>query len=98
MWKISVDGTDFEINEPIPFSTKWFSKKHNGPGLRYEIALALYSNQVVWFSGPHPCGEFSDLKTFQSCGLKGLLVLSNEKAIADGTYMDGSVSGKGKGS
>jgi len=98
MWKISVDGTDFEINEPIPFSTKWFSKKHNGPGLRYEIALALYSNQVVWFSGPHPCGAFSDLKTFQSCGLKGLLVLSNEKAIADGTYMDGSVSGKGKGS
>jgi hypothetical protein len=93
-----VDGTDFQINEPFPFNSKWYSKKFNGPGLRYEIALALYSDQVVWFSGPHPCGEYSDLKTYQSCGLRALLIASNERAIADGTYMDGSVSGKEKGS
>jgi len=98
MWKISVDGTDFDINEPGPWNKKWYSHKHNGPGLRYEIGLALFSNQVVWYSGPHPCGTFSDLKIFQECGLKSLLVLSNEKAIADGTYQDGSVSGKAKGS
>jgi len=30
---VSVDGTDFRIQEPIPFDAKWFSHKFNGPGL-----------------------------------------------------------------
>ena len=30
---VSIDGTDFRIQEPKPFSSKWFSKKFKGPGI-----------------------------------------------------------------
>ena len=36
---ISLDGTDFRIQEPTPFDPKWFSHKFKGPGLRYEIGV-----------------------------------------------------------
>ena len=29
---ISLDGTDFNIQEPSPFDPKWFSHKFEGPG------------------------------------------------------------------
>jgi hypothetical protein len=38
---VIVDGTDFRINEPTDFSTKWFSHKFKGPGLRYEVAISI---------------------------------------------------------
>lgn len=96
-FKISVDGVDFRIKEPIPFDPKWYSHKFNGPGVRYEIALAIYSDNIVWFSGPYPCGEESDLHIFKSRGLQNLLKMANERCIADGTYKTSQVSGKGKG-
>ena len=38
---VSVDGVDFEIEEPYPYerewSRRWFSPKFKGPGLRYEV-------------------------------------------------------------
>jgi len=40
---ISVDGTDFTITEPTPFSPIWFSHKTNGPAIRYEVALSVRS-------------------------------------------------------
>ena len=42
----SLDGTDFRIREPSPFSTKWWSFKFNGPGLRYEIAIEAESSNI----------------------------------------------------
>jgi hypothetical protein len=38
---ITVDGTDFRLNEPTDFSTKWFSHKFKGPGVRYEVAISI---------------------------------------------------------
>jgi hypothetical protein len=38
---VTVDGTDFRINEPTDFSTKWFSHKFKDPGLRYEVAISI---------------------------------------------------------
>lgn len=32
---VSIDGTDFRIYEPTPFSPRWFSHKFKGPGLQY---------------------------------------------------------------
>mmetsp|Transcript_13389 Transcript_13389/g.25135 ORF Transcript_13389/g.25135 Transcript_13389/m.25135 type:complete len:299 (-) Transcript_13389:59-955(-) len=96
-FKISVDGVDFRIKEPIPFDPKWYSHKFNGSGVRYEIALAIYSDNIVWFSGPYPCGEESDLHIFKHRGLQSLLKMANERCIADGTYKTSQVSGKGKG-
>ena len=34
--KITVDGTDFRIQEPAMFDPKWYSHKFRGPGLRYK--------------------------------------------------------------
>eukprot|EP00171_Calliarthron_tuberculosum_P022157 IDg22157t1 len=45
---VSVDGTDCSIEEPYPRSTKWYSHKINGPGLRYEIGLSLLHSTIVW--------------------------------------------------
>jgi hypothetical protein len=30
---VSVDGTDFRIHEPSPFSPRWYSHKFKGAGL-----------------------------------------------------------------
>ena len=38
---MSVDGTDFLINEPKPFDNCWFSHKFRGPGLRYEVEVSI---------------------------------------------------------
>ena len=40
---ITVDGTDFKIKEPTPFSPTWYSQKHNGPGLRYEVGICIHT-------------------------------------------------------
>ena len=58
---VSVDGTDFCIMEPWPFSTKWWSHKFNGPGLRYEIVVCMQTGWIVMVNGPHPCGDWPDL-------------------------------------
>ena len=38
---VTVDGTDFEIQQPKPFSKIWYDDKHNGPGVRYEVAVSI---------------------------------------------------------
>ena len=37
---VSIDGTDFRIQEPSPFSSSWYSHKFKGPGV-------LYGNNVT---------------------------------------------------
>ena len=43
---ISVDGTDFRIQEPMSFSKEWSkqsdSHKFNGPGLRFEVGCQAF--------------------------------------------------------
>lgn len=58
---VSLDGTDFEIREPIPFNKKWYSHKFKGPGIRYELSLSIVEGDIVWASGGFPCGEWNDL-------------------------------------
>jgi hypothetical protein len=49
---LTLDCTDCKINEPFPFSTKWLSVKFRGPGMKYEVAIAIYSNNICWGNGP----------------------------------------------
>ena len=84
---MTVDGTDFSIEEPIPFNKKWYSHKFKGPGLRYEIGVCIQTGWLVWVHGPYPCGRFNDIKIFLKY-LQGLL-LPDEKVVADGGYRDG---------
>lgn len=40
-YKILVDGTDFIIHEPSPFSPEWYSHKFRGLGWRYEVGVSV---------------------------------------------------------
>ena len=87
---ITVDGTDFQIQEPGTdddvegFDSKWYSIKFKAAGVRYEVGVSLYNSSIAWLKGPFPCGEYPDDKIFG-------LFLSNklkkkEKVIADKGY------------
>jgi hypothetical protein len=56
-----------------------------GPGVRYEIGVAISTGHIVSFHGPFPCGEFPDLKFFR-LGMKNQLG-PGEKVIADDGYI-----------
>jgi hypothetical protein len=52
-----VDGTDFHIREPEPFDPEWYTKKFNGPGVRYEVGIAIQTGYIVWVNGPFKPGK-----------------------------------------
>jgi hypothetical protein len=79
-----VDGIDCQIEEPIPFSRKWYSHKFSGPGVRYELGVAINTGDIVSLHGPFPCGEYPDITIFR-LGLKTMLG-PGEKVIADRGY------------
>ena len=83
---VTVDGTDFKINEPTPFSSKWFSHKFNHAGLRYEIGICIKTGWIVWINGPYPPGHWPDLAISRD-GLNQALE-PWEKFLADGGYAD----------
>ena len=95
---MTVDGVDFRIEEPTPFSKKWFSHKFHGPGLRYELGVCIQTGDIVSFNGPFPYREFPDLKICR-VGMKKKLV-PGECVITDCGYKGdglGSSEGDGKG-
>lgn len=57
---MTVDGTDFIIMEQHPFDPIWFSHKFKHAALRYEIAISIFSGEIVWVNGPFPAGPFKD--------------------------------------
>ena len=81
-----MDGVDFKITEPQPFSSQWWSHKFNGPALRYEISVSIHSGKFSSIYGPYPPGPFPDLNIFRE-NLKRKL-RANEKAVADRGYRD----------
>eukprot|EP00977_Amphora_coffeiformis_P007617 scaffold1684_cov214-Amphora_coffeaeformis.AAC.1 len=62
---VTVDGTDFEILEPRPFSPGWYSHKFKGPGVRYEVALSINGGDIVHTNGPFMCGHNPDITIFR---------------------------------
>lgn len=85
--KITVDGTDCRIQEPIPFDEKWYSHKFKGAGLRYEVGLCIQTGHIVWKNGPYPCGAFPDINIARDVLVK-LPRFRTEKFLADGGYQD----------
>lgn len=89
--KITVDGTDFRIQEPTPFSLQWFSHKFKSAGLRYEVCINIQNGWIVLVNGPFAAGAWPDIRIAQN-KLVFLLASSEfpyEKALADGGYSDG---------
>ena len=62
---MSVDGTDFRIQNPTQFWKGWYSFKFKGPGVRYEVALSIQSADIVWVNGPFPAGAWPDINIFR---------------------------------
>jgi hypothetical protein len=66
--KVTVDGTNCQIQEPWPFKEVnekwWYSHEFKGPGLRYEVAICIQTGDMVWINGPFMCGNPPDLKIF----------------------------------
>jgi hypothetical protein len=85
---VTVDGTDFRIQEPSPFNPKWYGHKFNGPGLRYEVAISIQTGDIVWVHGPFPCGEWPDLRIAREALVYALD--AGEMYVADGRYHDGN--------
>ena len=83
---MTVDGTDFAIQEPTPFNPGWYSHKFCGPGLRYEVGVAIREPAIVWTNGPFPCGSWPDLKIARDCLLPSLD--DGERIVADSGYKE----------
>jgi hypothetical protein len=64
----SVDGTHAFTNEPrdpnVRKNPKWYSHKDNNPGINYEIALHLWTQQVIWAKSWDPA-SVHDLTVFR---------------------------------
>lgn len=80
---ISVDGTDFQIPEPTPWNKQWKGAKNPGASIKYEVAISIYSGDIVWIHGPHE-GSKNDKKVFRE-HLKNMLD-DGEMVEADAGY------------
>ena len=80
---ITIDGTDFQIGEPCPFNKKWKSPKAKGGAVKYEIAISIYSGDIVWIYGPHVGGKH-DLTIFRE--KLHQMFLPDEMANVDAGY------------
>lgn len=58
------DCADFHIDEPSPWNKDWYSRKFDGPALKYFAACAIYSNNICYTTCPIPAqnheGNFLD--------------------------------------
>jgi hypothetical protein len=51
----TIDCVHFEWQERrTDPGSKWYSHKHNGPGVSYEVCVDAVKNRIVWASGPFP--------------------------------------------
>lgn len=78
---MSVDRTEYEIQEHIPFSPRWYSQKLNCAGLRYDVGISISRGFIVLINGPYRCGEWTDGDSFRAT-LKTKLYHS-EHVLAD---------------
>ena len=83
---LTVDGTDFQINEPTPFDPVWFSHKFKGAALRYEFGICIQTGWLCWIAGPFPAGDFPDSEIF-------MLGLANELQEGERVEVDEGYTG-----
>lgn len=62
-----------------------YSHKFNGPGVGYQLALSLFTSDLVYLKGPSPAGE-PDVTEYQA-ELKAMIP-DGKKVIVDGGYKD----------
>jgi hypothetical protein len=84
---VSVDDVDFKVwemkHQTMPIDKGGYSHKFNHCALKYEIAMDVYTNKVVWMSGPHKAGVHD--KTNFMGGLNAKIP-QGRKVITDRVY------------
>ena len=83
---VTLDGTDFPVNEAYPFDKSLFSHKLNAAGIRYDIALNIVTGDIVYWSGGEKAGEFPDIVIARNGILH--LIDEGEMILADKGYND----------
>ena len=81
---VTVDGTDFRINNPKRFDKIWYCHKFNHAAVRYEVAVSIQSGDIVWIHGPFPVGGWPDINIFRHSLLSHLS--EGERVVADLGY------------
>ena len=71
--QVTVDGTDFWICEPKPFTKDFYSHKFAKAGLRYEVGVCIQTGLIVWINGSFAAGKYNDITIFQSKMIYDLL-------------------------
>lgn len=84
----SVDGTHGQIHEPSVGETRsknpiYFSHKFHGPAYAYEFALDIFSDRLVWMSGPFPAST-PDREIFKDGLMK--MIPEGMRVVADSGY------------
>lgn len=83
---LTVDGVHFRICEPhLHPDAKWFSPKFKGPGLTYELGIAIRQNRLVWINGPFLASTHDKTIYNKTDGLKSQMP-AGKKGIADRGY------------
>lgn len=72
------------IDESAPLCTTWYSKRHNGPRLRYEVSVSVKLGDIVVYNGLFPCSSNPGITIFRKT-LKGNLT-PGESIIANRGY------------
>ena len=49
---MSSDCVDCPVFESWPWSKRMFSKKFNGPGVKYDVGVCIKTGHIVWLDGP----------------------------------------------
>ena len=83
---VSVDGTDFRVQETYPLDPCLFSHKFKGAGLRYEVGICIQTGHIVWISGSFNPGQWPDISIFRRQGGMKDSLLPGEKVEADNGY------------
>ena len=83
---VSVDGTDFRVQETYTLDPRLFSHKFKGAGLRYEVGICIQTGYIVWISGSFRAGEYPDISIFRRPGGMKDSLLPGEKVEADNGY------------
>lgn len=82
----TVDGTHVRIYEPRGEpSSIWYSHKHHGPGLTYEVGLSIAEDKILWINGPHPAG-IPDISVFRLPAGVSDRIPPGKRIIADSGY------------
>lgn len=83
---LTVDGVHFRTREVRKDpSSSWYSHKHKGPGVTYELGISIWENKLVWINGPFKAGK-NDIGMFKSDGGLEANLPAGKRALGDSAY------------